>query len=44
MNELPGFTPEIQGVYTERSQGRIEAKAFVLTRKAEEKYKNQSSL
>ena len=43
MNELPGFTPEIQGVYTERNQCRIEAKAFVLMRKAEEKYKNQSS-
>lgn len=43
MNELPGFTPEIQGVYTERIQGKIEAKAFVLTREAEEKYGQQSS-
>lgn len=42
MNELPGFTPEIQGVYTEGIQGKIEAKVFVLTRKAEEKYGQQS--
>ena len=43
MNELPGFAPEIQGVYTECNQGRIEAKAFVLTRKAEETYGHQRS-
>ena len=43
MNELPGFTPEIQGVYTERIQGKIEAKAFVLTREAKEKYGQQSN-
>lgn len=43
MNELPGFTPEIQGVYMERNPCRIEAKAFVLTRKAEETYGHQRS-